>query len=230
MAGEPGIRFNKMEEAIIDAAADLFDRQGYNQTSLQDIADALGLARPSLYHYFKNKEEILLAGISQITSRRNAFVETARSEVSTPVARLTTLVDHFAAFISESPVWIRVLVREEPAVPDGSLLEELESRLALFTLLVETIKAGVEEGSMRNLDEHVVAYMIISTITGIAGRYAAPLPDRSVLATATAQVIVQGVLEQTPRTRNPAERGVELVREGLRLIERSQRQTAVPLT
>lgn len=226
MAKQPGIRFNKMEEAIIEAAGTLFDNQGYNPTSLQDIADALGLARPSLYHYFKNKEEILLAGINQITARRNEFVDAARAEESSPVERLTTLVDSFTMFITENPVWVRVLVREEPAVSPKALKTEFESRMALVDLLVETIKAGVDEGTLRNFDEYVVTYMIISTITGISGRYTAPIPDQKALASATADIMVQGLLDKTRRAGTPTERGLSLIREGIELIERQHRVKA----
>ena len=41
-----GVSFGKMEQAILEAAGDLFDRKGFNQTTLQDIADAIGMARP----------------------------------------------------------------------------------------------------------------------------------------------------------------------------------------
>jgi AcrR family transcriptional regulator len=224
MPKEQGIRFSKMEDAIIAAAGNLFDQQGYNQTTLKDIADALGLARPSLYHYYSNKEEILVAGLNQITTRRTEFVDAIRSIESSPVECLTTLLREFALLVSENPVWIRVLVREEPAIPEDALHTELESRMALFNLLVDTITAGVEDGSIRNLDEHAVAYMIISTIAGIAGRYAAPMPDQASLTSATVDVIMWGVLERTPRQGSSIERGIDLVSEGIQLIERHKHE------
>jgi AcrR family transcriptional regulator len=224
MAKDPGIRYNKMEEAIIDAAGDLFDRCGYNQTSLQDIADTLGLARPSLYHYFSNKEDILVAGVDRIKDRRTRFVDEIRLVEGTPVERLRTLVREFALLISENPVWIRVLLREEPALPEETRRADYESRMSLFKLLIETIAAGVDEGSIRNLDEHVVAYLIVITVTGAALRYAAPLPDQTELASASVDVLMQGLLEPRPRRGNSTERGLELIREGMELIEGRQRK------
>jgi AcrR family transcriptional regulator len=229
MPKDRGIRFNKMEEAIISAAGKLFDEEGYRQTTLKDIADALGLARPSLYHYYSNKEEILLAAISPITTRRTEFVNAIRSYESSPVERLTTVLREFALLISENPVWIRVLVREEPAIPEDALHAEIESRMALYNLLVEIIMAGVEDGSIRNLDENAVAYMIISTIAGIAGRYAAPMPDHVSLTSATVDVLMWGVLEPKPRQGSSIECGIDLVNEGLQLIERHKRGLSPPV-
>lgn len=44
---------------IVKKAAGLFDRNGYHNTSMDDLAAAVGLRKPSLYHYFESKEEIL---------------------------------------------------------------------------------------------------------------------------------------------------------------------------
>ena len=49
------------QERIIDASIKLFIEKGYEQTTVQDILDALNLSKGGLYHHFKSKEEILEA-------------------------------------------------------------------------------------------------------------------------------------------------------------------------
>lgn len=49
-----------MEEKILNAASRLFSENGYKTTSLHEIADQVGLHKTSLFHYFRNKEEILM--------------------------------------------------------------------------------------------------------------------------------------------------------------------------
>jgi AcrR family transcriptional regulator len=44
---------------IVDGAAGLFDREGYHRVSMEDIASAVGLRKPSLYHYVRSKDQIL---------------------------------------------------------------------------------------------------------------------------------------------------------------------------
>lgn len=48
-------------QAILQRAAELFDRQGYANTSLDDVAQAVGIKREALYYYYRNRAEILLA-------------------------------------------------------------------------------------------------------------------------------------------------------------------------
>lgn len=47
------------EEQIVKAAAALFSSGGYTSTSMTEVADAVGLSKPGLYHYFPNKEKVL---------------------------------------------------------------------------------------------------------------------------------------------------------------------------
>ncbi|HEY8393966.1 MAG TPA: helix-turn-helix domain-containing protein, partial [Thermaerobacter sp.] len=48
------------EQEIVEAARKLFREKGYYATTMQDIADAVGLQKASLYHYIKSKEALLL--------------------------------------------------------------------------------------------------------------------------------------------------------------------------
>lgn len=50
-------------QEIVEAARDLFDRQGYRNTTIADVMDHLGIAKGTIYHYFKSKEELLEAVI-----------------------------------------------------------------------------------------------------------------------------------------------------------------------
>src|ERR1700689_4807307 len=47
-------------ERILDVALELFSEQGYEQTSLREIADRLGVTKAALYYHFERKEDILL--------------------------------------------------------------------------------------------------------------------------------------------------------------------------
>jgi AcrR family transcriptional regulator len=54
--GRPGVH---SRSEIIDAACDLFVRQSYYRTTMQDIADAVGVTKGGIYHYIESKEDVL---------------------------------------------------------------------------------------------------------------------------------------------------------------------------
>ena len=52
-------QFNLKRTALLKEAARAFSSQGYHATSLDDVAKTLGVTKPALYYYVKNKQEIL---------------------------------------------------------------------------------------------------------------------------------------------------------------------------
>lgn len=55
----PSVHAVEREEEILNAAAEIFYQRGYGATSMQDIANAVGMLKGSLYYYFKSKEDLL---------------------------------------------------------------------------------------------------------------------------------------------------------------------------
>lgn len=61
-------------EEILDAAGELFTTLGYTGTSTRSIAESVGIRQASLYHYFKNKDDILCALLGQTVSPTLSFI------------------------------------------------------------------------------------------------------------------------------------------------------------
>lgn len=73
---------------IVAAADQLFYRQGYNQTSFSDIAQAAELSRGNFYYYFKSKDEILAAVIDRRREQIAAMLEGWSDSMAEPRERL----------------------------------------------------------------------------------------------------------------------------------------------
>ena len=78
---------------ILDVAEQLFATKGFDNTSTNDIINAIGIARGTLYHHFKSKEEILDAVINRITEALMRQAEAIAADKSVPLLeRLTKTV------------------------------------------------------------------------------------------------------------------------------------------
>ena len=78
---------------ILDVAEQLFATKGFDNTSTNDIINAIGIARGTLYHHFKSKEEILDAVINRITEALMRQAEAIAADRSVPLLeRLTKTV------------------------------------------------------------------------------------------------------------------------------------------
>lgn len=70
---------------ILDAAAVLFASKGFDNTSTNDILDAVGIARGTLYHHFKSKEDVMDALIERQTQRLLSAARQVAEDNSIPV-------------------------------------------------------------------------------------------------------------------------------------------------
>ncbi len=109
--------------AVIEAALALFAEHGVGGTSLQMIADAIGVTKAAVYHHYKTKEEIVLAVATVILTRLEAAVTAAEAERSRARARkrlIAGLIDlaverrRVAGVLQRDPIMLRFLEEHEP--------------------------------------------------------------------------------------------------------------------
>ncbi len=113
-------RRDNRQRPLLDAAARLFNEHGYKETSIRNIAAAVGMLPGSIYYHFASKEDLLVAvheeGIRQITD----IVMAATCAVDDPWERLAAAcAAHLEAILDQSDyaaVVIRVLPRRDEAL------------------------------------------------------------------------------------------------------------------
>jgi AcrR family transcriptional regulator len=108
---------------IVTAAVDLFARYGVSGTSLQMIADAVGVSKAAVYHQFKTKEEIVVAVMEDDLRQLEAALDVAEAEDGRPRARevlLTLVIDlavqrrRIVSALQQDPVIVGLLAKHEP--------------------------------------------------------------------------------------------------------------------
>jgi AcrR family transcriptional regulator len=117
------IRRSAAQERILAAALDLFAEHGVSGTSLQMIADAMGVTKAAVYHQFKAKNEIVLAVAEAEFAKLEAAVEAAEAQPSQERARsmlLTQVIDmaverrRWVRALQYDPVMVRLLAEHQP--------------------------------------------------------------------------------------------------------------------
>src|SRR6478672_3197029 len=125
-SADPGHRapgFSAAQLRIVNAALDLFAEHGVGGTSLQMIADAIGVTKAAVYHQFKTKDEIVLAAAEAELSKLEAAIDAAEAEPTRERAR-EVLVDRIVELAVErrrmestllgDPVIIRFFAQHAP--------------------------------------------------------------------------------------------------------------------
>jgi TetR/AcrR family transcriptional regulator len=84
--------YDEKRRAILDRSAELFAAHGYDRASMSKIADACGVSKANLYHYYRDKEEILFDVIRLHLEELLEAVEAADQPGLSPESRLRSLV------------------------------------------------------------------------------------------------------------------------------------------
>ena len=111
--------YDTQREEILARAADLFARQGYTATSMNQVALACGVSKPSLYHYVRDKYQLLVEIAEDHVRRLQELVTQAQQQPIDPQARVRALIGSFLDVYADAQSAHRVLTEDvkflEPA-------------------------------------------------------------------------------------------------------------------
>ena len=164
----PGRRGPETREAIHEAALELFAKLGYHATSMRAIASAARVQPAAIYHWYPNKEAILVGLQDEFMELLTERVEAAMGRQDGPALKLAAAVrEHVAfhgihrraAFVTDSE--IRALSRRRR----DSLVARRDAYQEIFR---EQIRAGIADRSLRASDADVDTYAILLECTGVA--------------------------------------------------------------
>ena len=176
-------RRENRREQILDAAQDLFHRQGYANTSLDDIARAVGIKREGLYYYFPNRTEILITIIKPLGLQLRDRVREILESNETPEEKIRlTVENHLMRFenrFAESKITLRddYFSENELVLAEmGPIWDEYEH------LWVGIIKEGQQRGVFdKALDPRLAHLGILGLCNWVARWYvpskSIPVPD-----------------------------------------------------
>jgi len=157
-------------DAVIRAAAREFNRKGYHNTSLDDIAAQLEVTKPTVYYYVTSKEQLLfecfVAGVEQI---RTAFRDVRQLAVPAR-ERLNAVLRHYGEAVASEFGWCMVRAEDQDLPPAMSRhIKALKSEIdhGIRRLLRE----GVQDGSIEPCDAKMTAFALAGALNWIAHWY-----------------------------------------------------------
>ena len=102
----------RREDAILDAAAPVFAEHGYRQMDVQGLADAVGVAKGTVYNYFPSKQELFLATVDRVMRRLQSEIAEATETETDPLERITRAVRTYLAFFDTHPEFVELIILE----------------------------------------------------------------------------------------------------------------------
>lgn len=155
----PRIRAESIEQhkaltrrEILEAATGLFRAQGYNDTSLGDIAAHVGIGRTTLYEYFSDKEDILVCLVEEELPGLMDEVLSGLPDDLSCRARLSELIVRGLEFVSDESNLGAMLMRELPSISRDAQAKVRRAHDGLAAAIEGVCREGIESGEFRDLD------------------------------------------------------------------------------
>ena len=154
----PPVKADEKRRELVGKAADLFDRAGYHTTGVSELAQAVGIRKPTLYHYFSGKDEILFSIHEEfidllIERQESRPVLGASDELREVMADVLGLMDthrgHVRVFFEH---------HRELSAADRETIRVKRDR---YQSLVEgVIVRGIRDGELRDVDPRLATLAV----------------------------------------------------------------------
>jgi AcrR family transcriptional regulator len=194
---------------VYRTAAQIILRKGYDATSINDIANALGITKAGLYHYINGKKELLFDimnfGLDQLEEE---VVLPARS-IADPAARLRYIIASHAKLVTRGQGAITLLVDEISALTPAQYRKITQRKRAHFDRLRELLNTLKSEGMLQDVDTTVATFSLLGMIHWLSRWFK---QDGSLTEQQIADEIVKIALNGLLRP------GLRLTQSGLRVV------------
>jgi AcrR family transcriptional regulator len=156
-------------QEILRTAARLFQQQGYDGTSMNDVAAALKLSKGGLYHHFQSKDEILFNLMDHAMDITQERVINGVRGITDPEARLRALIRlHINVVLSIRDREITVMLHENHPLPPP-LRKQINARKKEYVHFVEKLIVEVQSarGSKSSVNPRAAAFALLGMINWI---------------------------------------------------------------
>lgn len=188
--------------AILAAAAKIFNERGYHATSMSDVADALGVSKPFLYYYLKDKEDLLYQCSRAATEQLHALLDEVREAKVNGWRRLEMLFRRYV-HVMTTDFGVCLIRNTAQGNMNRAQRDKLWTGRRRLNREVERIVAeGIADGSIRSCDPKKLTFAMFGAFNWITFWYRADGPQKpETIADYFLDIFARGVVA-------PADRGI----------------------
>lgn len=141
MARPRSAGFDDQRGAILAAAARLFAQQGYSGTTMHQVASACGISKATLYHYVRDKQDLLAQITTAHVQRLLSLVQAVADQTLPPRQHLEALVLRFMQAYESAQAEHRVLTEDVKFMPDAPRQQVLQGQRQVVQAVADAVAA-----------------------------------------------------------------------------------------
>ena len=154
---------------ILAKAAEVFSINGFNGTSITDIANHLGVSQSNIYYYFATKDEIFLELVRQSTDFNVASAEAVAAKQGSAIGRISEVIEMLATSYEKQYPFLNIYVQEDARwlSSSGTELQQVfrDSARRFEDAVRSIIENGIANGEFKSdLDPRMVTYTVLGAV------------------------------------------------------------------
>jgi AcrR family transcriptional regulator len=161
------ILVNKTKRAIFDSAIKVFSNNGYEGATMDEIASNAGVAKGTLYYYFKSKEEIFKYIITEGMNVIREQLEEEAQKFQDSLSKIKVLCRVQLNLVYQNRDFFKVIMSQIW----GQEIRQMELRKSIeeyISYIEQYLKAAVDEGSVKKGETSFMAYTFFGTVCSAA--------------------------------------------------------------
>jgi TetR/AcrR family transcriptional regulator, cholesterol catabolism regulator len=158
-------------DTILQAAAQIFSEKGFHAASMQDIAAAVNLQKPSLYHHVASKQEILLVLLDQALDLLIEKLEDVAGKPLPPDEKLRQAMICYIGVLTEHRDLASVLLTEHRSLDSELRDSHMPRRKRFEKLWRDLVEEGIEAGIFRPMEAGMVARSLLGVMNSTLAWY-----------------------------------------------------------
>jgi AcrR family transcriptional regulator len=153
------------KKRVYEIAARVFHDQGYDNTSMQDIASAIGITKAGLYHHIGSKEDLLNTVLDYSLDLTDVHVLEKLKDVDGAVNRLKKMIDlHLRMVLDQGNHLVAGLLHECHTLSDKDRVRINRRKKAYLDEVTALIEAVLRERGVEDLDPRLAAFGLLGML------------------------------------------------------------------
>lgn len=192
---------------ILAAAALLFARKGYADTTTQDLADLLGVGKGTLYRYFPSKEALFLAAADWGMEQLHETIQADLAGIDDPLERIAGATRCYLSFFAAHPEFVELFIQERAQFRDRKKPTYIEHRDRHIHRWQAQVVRLIGEGRVRDLPVERMGDVMSDLLYGTMFTNYFIGPRRSPVEQAEdiVDIMLRGILSDSERRRRETE-------------------------
>ncbi|WFE28188.1 TetR/AcrR family transcriptional regulator [Solwaraspora sp. WMMD791] len=149
-------------KSLITSALELFERRGFDRTSVQEIADQAGLTKGAFYHHFESKDDLLRHIQEEYLEAQLSAIQRIESDNDDPKARVAELIRFSLTSVAEYRAHVTIFYQERRYLAGDMFAEVSRKRDLVETAFAAMIQDGIARGVFRtDVDARIVTFGLV---------------------------------------------------------------------